>query len=505
VPGQKFTGTVKDNLIEGVMEIEHPRYEGKNAPPFPPSFRHEPGLKEYLEPDRFIESNDPVLAARAREITAGARDSWQAAVRLSTWVAENIGYAIPGGGTARKTYDIRAGECGSHSMLLAAFCRAVGIPARVVFGAMHVPNFGGGFGQHAWNEIYMGQAGWIPVDSTAFETDFVDSGHIRIMEVRSVASNKFNGREIRVLEHRLAGRSAGSADFAAYLGKFAHRQRGRAFTVVEKEGNLALDVPGRMVLPFNPADERGRWRCKLAPHLYLVFRKDEQGRAREMVLHEVAALPRRGPADAAGPGVPAELAPNTGTYFFAAVNAEMTVLVQDGRLAVYDPTDKTTARFRPTENDGEWIDDLGFVTISFDKDAQGQAAVLKIDTADTFVRGELASNIIEKEIAAQGLEAGLKKFQDLKAARNEEVLFSEDSFNLLAYRLLNAVKMAEAMAVFRLIVREYPLSSNAWGCLAEAYVKNGQKGQAIDSYRKSLQLNPQNERARKRIEELQAR
>ena len=30
-----------------------------------------------------------------------------------------------GGGAARKTYDTRAGECGAHSMLVTAFCRAV--------------------------------------------------------------------------------------------------------------------------------------------------------------------------------------------------------------------------------------------------------------------------------------------------------------------------------------------------------------------------------------------
>ena len=185
------------------MEIEHVRYDGKKAPPFPPSFQNDPKLKPYLEPDRFIEAADPVLVKKAREISAGAGDSWQAAVRLSRWVAENIGYAIPGGGSARKTFDIRAGECGAHSMLLAAFCRAVGIPARVVFGAMYAPNFGGGFGQHAWNEIYMGAAGWIPVDATAFETDFVDSGHIRITELQSAAANAFNGRKIMVLDYRL--------------------------------------------------------------------------------------------------------------------------------------------------------------------------------------------------------------------------------------------------------------------------------------------------------------
>jgi len=36
VPGQRFTGTVTDGLIDGCFEISHPRYDGKNAPAFPP-------------------------------------------------------------------------------------------------------------------------------------------------------------------------------------------------------------------------------------------------------------------------------------------------------------------------------------------------------------------------------------------------------------------------------------------------------------------------------------
>ena len=203
VPGQKFSGTVKDNLVEGIFEINHAKYDGKDAPAFPPPFGDDSQLKKFLEPERFIEADDPVLAGKAREITSGAADSWQAATRLSRWVADNISYAIPGGGSARKTFDIRAGECGGHSMLLAALCRAVGIPARVVFGAMYAPNFGGGFGQHGWNEIYMGRAGWVPVDATAFETDFVDSGHIRVSVLQSAAANAFNGREITVLDYKL--------------------------------------------------------------------------------------------------------------------------------------------------------------------------------------------------------------------------------------------------------------------------------------------------------------
>ena len=175
VPGQRFIGTVKDNHIDGEFEIEHRRFDGSKAPPFPPDFSRDPALKDYLAPSELIQSDDPFLVEKAREITKGSKDSWDAARRLSRWVAENIKGAIPGGVTARGVYDTRSGECGGYGFLTAAFCRAVGIPARVVWGCIYSPSGGGVFGQHGWNEIYMGEAGWIPVDTTRREFESVDS------------------------------------------------------------------------------------------------------------------------------------------------------------------------------------------------------------------------------------------------------------------------------------------------------------------------------------------
>ena len=101
VPGQRFSGTVKDNHIEGEFEIEHRRYDGSQAPPFPPDFSRDPALKEFLEPSDLIQSADPELVEKAREITRGSKDSWEAAGRVALWVADNIKGAIPGGGTAK--------------------------------------------------------------------------------------------------------------------------------------------------------------------------------------------------------------------------------------------------------------------------------------------------------------------------------------------------------------------------------------------------------------------
>lgn len=204
VPGQKFEGTVEDNLIDGVFTIEHERYDGSGAPPFPCDYSGNEDMKEYLESEDMVEVDDPVLVAKARELTEGASDSWDAACRLSRWVAGNIGYEIPGG-SARYTYDQRKGECASHSRLLTAFCRGVGIPARMVSGGMYTPIQGGSFGQHVWNEIYMGDAGWITVDSTAQEPDFVDSGHIRLGN-----ETGFNPEEIEILDFKAGDMEMGT-------------------------------------------------------------------------------------------------------------------------------------------------------------------------------------------------------------------------------------------------------------------------------------------------------
>ncbi len=65
-------------------------------------------------------------------------------------------------------------------------------------------NGGGAFGQHAWNEVYMGKAGWIPIDTTASEVDYVDSGHVRVGVVRSISS-ALKLLRAEILDHRVGG------------------------------------------------------------------------------------------------------------------------------------------------------------------------------------------------------------------------------------------------------------------------------------------------------------
>ncbi len=200
--GQAFSGKSDENRTEGVFEISHERYDGKNAPPFPfATMNKYTDLSPYLEAADMIESNDSILVALAKELTKESKNLWEATCNISDWVAINIEGSILGG-TARETYDTKSGLCGSQSMLMTALCRAAGIPARSVWGCLYTPEYGGSFGHHAWNEIFMGEAGWIPVDVTIHETNFVDSGHIRL-GVLNTRQTLIKSWEMEILDFRL--------------------------------------------------------------------------------------------------------------------------------------------------------------------------------------------------------------------------------------------------------------------------------------------------------------
>jgi hypothetical protein len=394
VPGQSFTGTVEENLIEGVFEIEHPRYDGIDAPPFPPprGFSDDTELAQYINPSQFIESDDPGIVEKARELTEGSADSWEATRRLSEWVSTEIAYSIPGGGSARGVFEAKAGECGGHSVLLAAFCRSVGIPARVVWGITYVPSQGGMFGQHGWNELYMGAAGWVPVDATGPEIDFVDSGHIRLGIFESFAAQA-NSKEFEILDYRVAGVTAETAEAAAakyeaYVGEYGHPGMPKACAVLVQDGSLVFEIPDKVALAFEDPDERGRWQCKLAKHVYLTFETNDVGDVDEAHLHELYKLPKQSGLDDddIDEDVPEDFKPYLGNYLFAAVNAEFTISYKRGGLRMYHPLEKKTSSLSPPNEDGGWVADNDRHTVYFERSEDGSVSSLTIDGTSKFKR-----------------------------------------------------------------------------------------------------------------------
>lgn len=79
---------------------------------------------------------------------------------------------------------------------------------------------------------------------------------------------------------------------------------------------------------------------------------------------------------------------------------------------------------------------------------------------------------------------------------------NEDELTMYGYSYLWANKVTEAIEIFKLIVSEFPHSSNAYDSLGEGYLANGDKKLSLVNYEKSLKLNPENFNAEDQIERI---
>jgi CubicO group peptidase (beta-lactamase class C family) len=103
--------------------------------------------------------------------------------------------------------------------------------------------------------------------------------------------------------------------------------------------------------------------------------------------------------------------------------------------------------------------------------------------------------VLDKTIAEKGIEAGIAQYRDLKAKQSGTYDFAEPELNRLGYQLLRSGKPKEAIEIFKLNVEAYPQGSNAYDSLAEAYMAINERELAIQNYKKSLELNPNNTNA----------
>jgi len=375
-PGQTFTGTVDENYIVGTFEIAHKRYDGAQAPLFPTNYSLIDDLKKYLEPEDYIESDDPIILAKAQEITKGAKTAWEAATRITTWVSKHVNYTIPGGITARKTLETAQGECGAHSRLTAALCRAVGIPAKFVIGCMYTNSYGGTFGQHAWNEIYMGPAGWIPVDATASEFDFIDSGHIRLGEKSSFIPEEMEIIEYRHFDDKAAQTEDIPEPFVNLVGEYKGPVTGKAFKVLYEDEGLSVAIPDQITVALFDENEEGYWVAKMTNQLFFSFEYEESGKTKNMHLHQLMIAPRNGEPDTIPEDVPEKFRPYLGTYYLAAGPFEVEVVYDDNGLAVDDPNQEKLVHLQAPDESGLWMDEFNDNGIRFKRDDSGKVTQL---------------------------------------------------------------------------------------------------------------------------------
>jgi len=111
--------------------------------------------------------------------------------------------------------------------------------------------------------------------------------------------------------------------------------------------------------------------------------------------------------------------------------------------------------------------------------------------------------VLGKTLVNRDADAAVGQYRELKRTDPNGSNFDERALNQLGNMLLEKGRNADAIAVFKLNVEEYPKSGNVYSSLAAAYATDGQKQQASTNYRKSLELDPKNQNAANKLKELE--
>jgi len=103
-----------------------------------------------------------------------------------------------------------------------------------------------------------------------------------------------------------------------------------------------------------------------------------------------------------------------------------------------------------------------------------------------------------------GEDGAIAFLKALNAPENNPARYrlDEEYLNAGGYALLTRNKVNEAIELFKYTVEEFPQSANVYDSLGEAYMKAGLTDLAIENYRKSLELNPDNSNAREKLKKL---
>lgn len=121
-------------------------------------------LQAHLEPEERIESTDPAIVAKARELAPPGTDVRTTIEKLYAFAYERVTYvAVKGPSEATTALKLGEASCNGKNRLLVALLRASGIPARMANGL--ILENAGKRTTHAWSEAWV-DGRWIPLCPT---------------------------------------------------------------------------------------------------------------------------------------------------------------------------------------------------------------------------------------------------------------------------------------------------------------------------------------------------
>ena len=139
---------------------------------------------------------------------------------------------------------------------------------------------------------------------------------------------------------------------------------------------------------------------------------------------------------------------------------------------------------------------------------QAKAAIAEADLVLFVVDARAGITPGDEELAeiheAEGIDETVAAYRELRERfyGRGAFDFGENVLNMFGYRLLEQGKAADAVAIFQLNAEQFPESANVWDSLGEGYLAAGDRERSIESYEKSLALDPENDNAKQKLAEI---
>ena len=117
---------------------------------------------------------------------------------------------------------------------------------------------------------------------------------------------------------------------------------------------------------------------------------------------------------------------------------------------------------------------------------------------------KLLPDILTETAAKSGTPAAVAQYRELRTKfyGGQSFDFSEGALVAMATPLINGNKPDDAIALLQMNAEFYPKSSATYAALGQAYAKKNDTPNAIKSFEKAVELDPNNQNAKRQLEQL---
>jgi tetratricopeptide (TPR) repeat protein len=450
----------------------------------------DPDLSPFLQSSVEIRSADERVIKQAREIIGNDRDAWSVARKLSNWTYKNLKWKYVASADAGQTLATLEADCSEFSQLYVAMARSVGLPARIVSGLAYGGN---SFGGHAWVEVWVGK--WIELDPT-WGTDFVDATHIRNASGALLTYSALNLIELEVVEtsRTVADFQLSPRALAEELTKTIPAGDSSALETALDLGEVVDELAGQKTWAGMSYGERDQmssaYRRVLAEVMSGYGKNKDEARVMRLLRVEekgehAEATVLLAPEDIL---LKFRLLRRGGSWYLAEIlqaDTDLSIISETLGPAIRMIDDRRAGRKPSTVASSDFVR----VLLLLDKDAQKS-----VDAADRALKIDPSHRGL-RFLKALGL-FGVEKQGDAVQLLNQ---LGNQQFPPALFRLAGFYKASETEAEKEQVINLYnrylvlePFDSRAHLAVAASYDKADNTAQAEASYRKAIEVDPQN-------------